>query len=434
MGYASRSTAGEASMMSKRNMSEPCWEQLGGAPDFRGLERQHRGGKSGCRRRRTLCTVAVIAACATALLPAGSAFVSPSVGGRAWSQQAYISARSLGDVRQQGGSRRAGRRRRTPVGAVNMVAMEPRVGVQNTANTVVAPARPAGKEGLHLPWTGSIAGPEFPLTYMPFMEHMLNVLASSFGEMTGLPLADRLAFVENPEKKARMLSMCFASPEVRKVRLSYFDAGDKVQVLNAVIYPHPSLDMPLLGIDLISFGGKHLAGIDFQPLYEDDKCRSRYSAKLAPIKDKYPEFAQKMSPRFYDSARFFSEEMLFGRYEDESLVGEKLYPAFEEYLSVYISDLLKASAEGGDSSPEAQARILDRHRAYDQYNAERDPAHGLFRNYYGEAFSEDFMDNFLFELSTRPPEGYPKGGARAGGGGGGGEVGRPKGGNPQAQQ
>ena len=120
------------------------------------------------------------------------------------------------------------------------------------------------------------------------------------------------------------------------------------------------------------------------------------------------------------------------RYEDESIVGEKLYPAFEEYLSLYISDLLKAFAEGGDSSPEAQARVLDRHRAYDQYNAERDPAHGLFRNYYGEAFSEDFMDNFLFELSTRPPEGYPKGGARAGGGGGS-EGGRPQGGNPHAK-
>ncbi|CAM9517808.1 unnamed protein product [Scytosiphon promiscuus] len=315
-----------------------------------------------------------------------------------------------------------------------MVAMEPRVGVDlsSETSTTVAPARPPGKEGPHLPWTGSMAGPEFPLTYMPFMEHLLNVLARSFGDMTALPLADRLAFVENPDKNARMLSMSFASPEVRKVRLTYFDAGDKVQVLNAVIYPNPSLDMPLLGIDLISFGGKHLAGIDFQPLYDDDSCRSRYTDKLTPIKAKYPEFAQKMSPRFYDSARFFSEEMLFGRYEDETIVGEKLYPAFDEYLSLYISELLQASAAGGDSSPEARARILDRHRAYDQYNAERDPAHGLFRNYFGEDYSEDFMDNFLFELSTRPAEGYPKGAQGAGGGGGGGAGGRPAGGNPHA--
>lgn len=82
--------------------------------------------------------------------------------------------------------------------------MEPRVGVE-AATTTVAPARPPGQEGPHLPWTGSMAGPEFPLTYMPFMEHMLNILARSFGEMTALPLADKLAFVENAEKKARML-------------------------------------------------------------------------------------------------------------------------------------------------------------------------------------------------------------------------------------
>lgn len=39
----------------------------------------------------------------------------------------------------------------------------------------------------------------------------------------------------------------------------------------------------------------------------------RFSEELGPMKAKYPEFAQKMSARFYDSARFFSEDMLFGR-------------------------------------------------------------------------------------------------------------------------
>lgn len=116
------------------------------------------------------------------------------------------------------------------------------------------------------------------------------------------------------------------------------------------------------------------------------------------------------------------------RYEDASIIDERLFPAFEEYLSTYIADLLAAAAEGGDPSPEARARILDRHRAYDQYNAERDPAHGLFRNYYGEAFSEEFMDEFLFELSTRPPEGYPRPAALGHNRGGN----RPSGGNPHA--
>lgn len=84
--------------------------------------------------------------------------------------------------------------------------MEPRVtSTSFSAPATSAPLRTPGKEGPHLPWTGSYAGPEFPLSYMTFMEHMLNVLASSFGEMTALPLADRLAFVENADKKARML-------------------------------------------------------------------------------------------------------------------------------------------------------------------------------------------------------------------------------------
>lgn len=120
MGSASRSTAGDASMMNRRNILETCWAELRGAPDVRGLDRQHRGGKSGRRRRQTLCTVAVIAACTTASLPSGSAFVVPSMA-QSWSQ-AYISARGLGVVAHEGGSRRAGRRRRTPVVAVNMVS------------------------------------------------------------------------------------------------------------------------------------------------------------------------------------------------------------------------------------------------------------------------------------------------------------------------
>lgn len=90
--------------------------------------------------------------------------------------------------------------------------MEPRVDDKSLPSSpvTVAPARPPGKEGPHLPWTGSMAGPEFPLNYMSFMEHMLNILAREFGgEMTALPLADKLAFVENPEKQARMLRCVF---------------------------------------------------------------------------------------------------------------------------------------------------------------------------------------------------------------------------------
>ncbi|CAM9737232.1 unnamed protein product [Choristocarpus tenellus] len=312
-----------------------------------------------------------------------------------------------------------GVRRRTYMAGVSMVATGPKVEVDTPQSVTVTTGRTPGQEGPHLPWRQSVAGPEHPLNYMPFMEHMLNVLAESFGEMTVTPLADRLAFAENTDKKARILSMTFTCQEIRKVRLTYFDGGSKVQVLNAVIYPDVSLDLPILGIDLITFGKKHLAGMDFQPLFDDEAYRKRISNTLSPVKAKYPEFAQKMSSRFYDSAQFFSEEMLFGRYEDSSIITTRLLPAFKEYLSLYVAELKEANRVGGDPSQEGCERVLDRQRAYDQYNAQRDPAHGLFVNYFGQEWSDAFMDDFLFELSVRPEGGYPKivGNQRGGDGG-----------------
>lgn len=84
---------------------------------------------------------------------------------------------------------------------------------------VVEPAWPPGKEGPHLPWTQSMAGPEFPMHYMPFMEHMLNVLAQAFGgQMTALPVKDKLAFVQNEDKQARMLRcVCACICDVQNV-------------------------------------------------------------------------------------------------------------------------------------------------------------------------------------------------------------------------
>lgn len=102
-------------------MLETCWGRVRGAQGVRGGpdKQQHQGGRSGRRRRRTLCTVAVIAACAAASLPSGAGFVAPSV---CQTSQAHILARGLAVVGQEEGSRRAGRRRRAPVGPVHMVS------------------------------------------------------------------------------------------------------------------------------------------------------------------------------------------------------------------------------------------------------------------------------------------------------------------------
>jgi 15,16-dihydrobiliverdin:ferredoxin oxidoreductase len=49
------------------------------------------------------------------------------------------------------------------------------------------------------------------------------------------------------------------------------------------------------------------------------------------------------------------------------------------------------------TNPEDIQRIMAAQKEYDQYSAERDPAHGLFSSYFGAEWSEKFLYEFLFE-------------------------------------
>eukprot|EP00611_Tribonema_gayanum_P016923 TRINITY_DN2940_c0_g1_i1.p1 TRINITY_DN2940_c0_g1~~TRINITY_DN2940_c0_g1_i1.p1 ORF type:complete len:394 (-),score=99.99 TRINITY_DN2940_c0_g1_i1:356-1537(-) len=298
-------------------------------------------------------------------------------------------------------------RRRAPSrsGALTMVATEVRPAAVSAARQEQQQQDAASAEAF-LPWIESCAGAEHPLLYMPFMDYSLEQLVSQI-ELQPTPMDEEMALQHSlhPAKPGRIASLLFNGPSIRKARLTYFDAGPAVQVFNMVVYPDPSIDAPILGVDLIAFGKKHLAGIDFQPLHADAGYADRYLSTLGDIKARYPDLSQTMSARFYDSARFFSPHMLFARFEDRDLVPSQLFPAFSEYLSEYVEMLSKAPRV---STPEFRDAVLERHTAYDQYNAERDPAHGLFVQYFGHEWSEKFMDDFLFELSTRPEGGYPK--------------------------
>jgi 15,16-dihydrobiliverdin:ferredoxin oxidoreductase len=72
-------------------------------------------------------------------------------------------------------------------------------------------------------------------------------------------------------------------------RLTYFDAGDNVQVYNSLWYPNFEYDLPMLGIDLISLGkSRVLSVIDFQPLHPTEEYSEKYISHLSEIRNKYP--------------------------------------------------------------------------------------------------------------------------------------------------
>mmetsp|Transcript_5797 Transcript_5797/g.17319 ORF Transcript_5797/g.17319 Transcript_5797/m.17319 type:complete len:300 (+) Transcript_5797:110-1009(+) len=253
-----------------------------------------------------------------------------------------------------------------------------------------------------LPWEESVAGKDIELLFMPFVELQRRVMKETQSGLKDLPFESDLAFQSSSRKKARIESWNFESDDFRKIRMTYIDAGVPAQVFNSVWYPNPKYDLPLLGIDFLSFGKKKvLCVLDFQPLRQTDEYLDKYCNILEPVKSKYPSLAGKMTARFYDENKFFSKQLAFGRFENADPIMKELYPAFEEYLKVYI-DLFKNTTPNED--PKAVEEVLKLQKEYDQYSAERDPAVGLFSTYFGEKWAMHFTHDFLFDMSDPPIE------------------------------
>ncbi|BAY65354.1 ferredoxin-dependent bilin reductase [Calothrix brevissima NIES-22] len=193
---------------------------------------------------------------------------------------------------------------------------------------------------------------------------------------------------------ATIQSWCYQCPELRKIRYTYIDAGASAQIFNSVIYPSHHYDLPLLGIDFLSFGQvKNLIVMDFQPLFQDEAYLRKYIYPLQTLRDKYPDLAQNLEMKFYDANQYFSKYLLFAKTDAET-VKTRVFEAFKDYLNLYWQMLDQAKPLIDQSDIQ---RIVKAQKDYDQYSADRDPASGLFSSYFGHQWSERFLHEFLFE-------------------------------------
>jgi len=252
------------------------------------------------------------------------------------------------------------------------------------------------------------------LLYMPCWTWQKEFMDQHLPNLTPISIDEKFAYNENTEKHARIVNECYAAPGLySKIRMTYYDAGENCQVFNSLWYPDAEhQNLPLLGIDLLSFNGKRFLGIvDFQPLYNSegegvhDAVADDYEEQiLKPIKSKYPFLkGQSMSSKFYDETQFFSKQMLFCRFDQAKIIEEELMPAFQEYVAAHVS-MVKSSRSESSSSvvvQDSQEEVLKRYEAYDTYSAVRDPATGLFAAMFGKEWADDFVYDFLFSRSDR---------------------------------
>ena len=231
--------------------------------------------------------------------------------------------------------------------------------------------------------------------YKPFVEHLEQSLAQRFDvQSRPIPAGLECQVSERGKSPATIRSWCKQCPELRKVRYTYIDAGASAQIFNSVIYPSHHYELPLLGVDFLSFGQvKNLIVMDFQPLFQDEAYLEKYIYPLKALHDKYPDLSQDLEMKFYDANQYFSKYLLFAKTDPET-VKTRVFEAFRDYLNLYwqMVDDAKPLTEQKDVQ-----RIVKAQKDYDQYSADRDPASGLFSSYFGHDWAERFLYEFLFE-------------------------------------
>lgn len=79
----------------------------------------------------------------------------------------------------------------------------------------------------NLPWSASI-NPLRDLAYMPMFVHQLDAVHRR--GMRQVSIEERMAYQASHVKPARIGNLCFECERFRKVRMTYFDAGEHVQV------------------------------------------------------------------------------------------------------------------------------------------------------------------------------------------------------------
>jgi hypothetical protein len=137
--------------------------------------------------------------------------------------------------------------------------------------------------------------------------HSHTILNNYFNEMSllykqsfGDPKAEILPFQKDIHS---WLNYFYKSPAFRHIHLEYYKT-DKISVLHSNIFPHPLIDIPILGFDMIALGDK-ITGMffDFTPtlsnsaLLENGLCN--LSKRYKSEKRSLPEWANFFSDKFY---------------------------------------------------------------------------------------------------------------------------------------
>ena len=168
-------------------------------------------------------------------------------------------------------------------------------------------------------------------------------------------------------------------------------------VLNFLIIPNTSYNVPFFGVDFVSLPNSHLLVLDFQPSINlETQFSHELIQKLIDLKNLCHSslpIAEKMSE---DVARFFSPGLIWSKLPKEErsdfLIANQLYTSFKEYLNLYLEILF----ESKEANMELQKELINGQNNYLKYRRDNDPARPMLSSLFGKEFTESLIKEVLF--------------------------------------
>ncbi|HJN36394.1 MAG: phycoerythrobilin:ferredoxin oxidoreductase [Prochlorococcus sp.] len=239
--------------------------------------------------------------------------------------------------------------------------------------------------------------------WAPFLNHASEALAELQPEP--YPVAEEFLQQEgmagsraNPMPVMTSTWGC-RTKKLRQVRAACVEAGPAASVLNFVVNPHHTYDLPFFGADLVTLHSGHLLALDLQPALKEDSAHTQQVwERLLPLYGKWDSQLPGGGPIPEEAQPYFSPGFLWTRLpldqEGDALISEVVMPAFRDYLALYLE--LVNAAEPVDEQRAEQ--LLAGQRRYTTYRAEKDPARGMLTRFHGSEWTEAYIHKVLFDL------------------------------------
>lgn len=239
--------------------------------------------------------------------------------------------------------------------------------------------------------------------WQPFLDHAIAALEGY--PLEPYPIAPEFLVQQSSTgSKAKPVAVTTATwacstPKLRQVRAACVQAGAAASVLNFVVNPHCSYDLPFFGADLVTLPAGHLLALDLQPALKQDAAHTEAVwERLRPLHQRWQTDLPSGGPIPEEAEPYFSPGFLWTRIplgeEGDALIKSAVMPAFQEYLALYL-DLVNQAEKVSESRA---SELLEGQKRYTAYRAEKDPARGMLSRFHGSDWTEAYIHTVLFDL------------------------------------